>query len=862
MKKFVLTLALVLMVSVSLAFAASTPWWYGQEIQEIKYNQVKHISSTTIDDIIYPYRYVPFTDEVFAEIEEKLNAVKGVDFFTADAEKIEETGGLRIVIEFYELPVVNSITFTGNSKIKTNDLKEAVTVFAVGDFVDSSKKALFDSAKAQVITKYNAKGFESVPVEVVITEDQEKGNLDVEFVISEGIQTRIVSISYSGNENVEDSVLKKEISSKVKGLFNSGYLDYTKLRADAEAISLYYQKNGYIDVIVGEPIVQEVPTTNEKYKEVTVEFPISEGLKWYYGGMEVSGNKIFSDEQISEVMTLQEGSVLDLQRVQNEYTSVADLYYNDGYISNGMNVYEQRDDTNMTVKYYMDIVEGPQASIEDILITGLTKTKDYVMRRELALHPGDVFSKAKLVTSAQNLYNTGLLSDLNYNLLYGQEENSVIIDFNLEEGSQKDIQFGATFGGTLNGFPVSGFLQLTDRNLGGRGQQFDINTTLSPDSQSISLSFGDNWFKDKRWANSFTFGFSHTIYDGELQLGVGSPAYYNGRNDLAYHFDDPENATYPLGYTNPYMWYMSDYEYPSPRDLMMYRLLTFSLGYSTGYTFIYDVGRLTYSGGLSVSLNKAIYDKSLYNPYEKLIFQYGQKWQFSNKLSLSVQWDGRDYITNTTKGYVLSAGITYAGGALGGLSNYIKLSGSAAGYLKLFSFTNDEGKKKNIMLCASSSASFMLPQLYNYENQGLRFWDPKFGATRFEMLYIDGMTIGRGFNTITDQSFLWDNMLEISYQLVENVIQAEAFVSATGINAKLSDIKNGINWYYAAGAGIKLKISGFPLGLYMVKNATYRYQAVDDTERTFNLIGGNYFHNDNRENSGMSLVLAISLSLI
>ena len=418
------------------------------------------------------------------------------------------------------------------------------------------------------------------------------------------------------------------------------------------------------------------------------------------------------------------------------------------------------------------------------------------------------------------------------------------MDFKLEEGNQKDIQFGATFGGTVDGFPVSGFLTWSDRNLGGRGQQLDVSTTVSPDTQSLSFTFGDNWFMDKRWSNSVSLSFSHKKVEGELQRADSTVPYYDGRND---------GETYPKGYDSSASWKNSSKSYPAAKDLMDYRLFTFSLGYSTGYTFIYDVGRLSFSGGLSVSLNKAVYDKDKYDPFEKLIYKYGQAWQFSNKLTLSAQWDGRDYVTNTTKGYVLGASMTYAGGLLGGLSNYIKLTGSAAGYLKLFSFQTKDEKTKNIMLCASTSANVMLPQLYNYEGS-FGFHDPKLGATKYEMLYIDGMTIGRGFSTITDQAFLWDNMLEVSYQLVDNVIQAEAFVSATGIKNNLGKASN-LNWYFAAGAGIKLKISGFPLGLYLVKNATL-------IDNTFAWQGGSYFHRNNAAGSGMSLVLAISTSLI
>ena len=847
-----LILALILTLAVLFTATAADAWYYNMEISEFSYSGVINIKESDINDALYVYRYKPFTNELFAELQEKLYAIDGVDFFTADAEKTE-AGELRIVFEFYEIPMISAINYEGNSALKTRELREAVTTLAVGKFIDPSSKAVFTSAVDQIRAAYTAKGFLDVPIEYTIEEDAETSTYKVNFIITEGEQTRVTKFIFTGNEHFDAASLKKEVKSKVKSLFNNGYLDMDKLKTDAANIAAYYQKNGYIDVIVSDPIVEYVESPSTKYLAATVTFDIVEGQQWFYGGMEVTGNTIFSDEEIKSVQSMKVGSVLNLETVQAEYTAIADLYYNDGYIANGMNISDLRDDTNMTVKFFLDITEGPQATVEEILISGLEKTKDYVMRRELAIKPGDVFSKAKLITSAQNLYNTGLLANLDYDLMYGQTENGVILEFLLEEGKTKDIQFGATFGGTLNQFPVSGFVQWTDRNFRGRAQQLGINLTLSPDTQSIDLSFGDSWFRDHRWSNSITLGFSHSAHSDELQLGTNAPVYYNGRNG---------NETWPLGYTSPSQWILSNNEYPSSRDLMKYDLFTFSVGYNTGYTFIYDVGRLSLLGGASVSLNKAFYEQK-YIPCEKLIYQYGQKWQFSNKISFGIQWDGRDYVTNTTKGYLLSTSVTYAGGILGGLSNYIKLSTSAAGYLKLFSVKIKEEGIKNIMLCVSTSASFMLDQFYNYEHQGLKFWDPKLGATKYEMLYIDGMTIGRGFNMVIDQAFLWDNMIEISYPLVENILQAELFVSATGVNSELNQVKQGINWYFAAGGGIKLKIQGFPLGLYLVKNATYKfpYVASMEGERTFEWLGGSFFHG-RRENSGMSLVLAISTSLI
>ncbi|MBO4716627.1 MAG: hypothetical protein J5599_01905, partial [Spirochaetales bacterium] len=379
-------LALILILALVVVFcaAAADDWYYNMEIAEFSFSGLKNVSESEISSALYVYRYKPFTDELFDEIQAKLYEIDGIDFFTADAER-NDAGELRITFDFYEIPMITKITYEGNSGVKTRELREAVQSISVGSFVDPGKKALFETAKEQIINLYNSKGFLDVPVEYEIVEDPEASTFEVHFSITEGMQTRIVKFVFTGNDHFDYSSLKKEVKSKVKSLFNNGYLDENKLRSDMANIVAYYQRNGYIDVIVSEPEITYVESSNEKYREAIVTFNIVEGQQWFYGGMEVDGNTIFSDDEIRKVQSMKEGSVLNLESVQNEYSNIADLYYNEGYIYNGMDVFNIRDDTNMTVKFYLTITEGPQAIVEQILISGLGKTKDYVMRRELEI---------------------------------------------------------------------------------------------------------------------------------------------------------------------------------------------------------------------------------------------------------------------------------------------------------------------------------------------------------------------------------------------------------------------------------------------------------------------------------------------
>ncbi|MCR4676537.1 MAG: outer membrane protein assembly factor BamA [Sphaerochaetaceae bacterium] len=844
MKKKLVLFILVLFLAAASLFAAEETLT-GLPVKGFAVTRTKNVSVAAINNVLYSFREEPYSEDLLKKMIDELYEIPGVSKVASEASLDDNGTGVKIAFTVTEYPVFDTVKFFGNSKVKKSDLTTAAEeIVKTGEFISTPVSSVVTTLKEKITTLYNKKGFSEIPIDVKIIEDEEKGTVAFEVTITEGIQSRIVDIQFEGNENVAASVLKKQIKSTVKGLFTSGYLNIDTVISDYQSIARYYMTVGFIDVSLEEPRIEEIEDDNAKYRDVKLTFVIKEGTKWNYGGMTFSGNSVFSDDQIKSLLTVKEGSVLNLEAVQNQVSSVAELYYDNGYIMVGIDVSETRNEETNTVSYNMVITEGAQSTIEKINITGLENTKEYVMRRELQMKEGDIFSRANLVTSAQNLYNTGLLSNLNYNLRAGSAENTVIIDFILEEGSHIDLQFGATFGATVSGFPISGFLQWSEKNLGGRAQKLDVSTTISPTTQKISLAFGDSWFNNIRWSNNISLNLSRVIYSGELQKGIGSD-FYDGRS---------VNLTYPLGYSSAEAWEASNYKYPSSAYLMSYQLYTLGLAYNTGYTYVFNAGRLSLTGGLSISLNHAVYE-DYFTPYEKLIYQYGQKtggflntgWQFSNSFTVGATWDGRDYVNNTTKGYVASANATYAGGFLGGLSNYIKGSVSLSGYLKLFEVGPEEAKK-NIMLCATTSASIMLPQYYyNAEDGGWGWHDPKTGATKYEMLYIDGMTIARGFSSMTDKYFLWDNMLEVSYPLAENIINAEVFASATGVTDTYG-FSDGMDWYFAAGAGLKLKISGFPLGLYLVKN----FKCVDGQ---FENVTGAIF-------GQMNLVLAISTSLI
>ena len=830
-------LMLLLALSGAAAAASDGAWWDGMPMTAFRYEGLRNVGASTVDRLLSPYLGEPFSDATFSEINSVLYAQEWVSYVYAEALQEGDDGHLTILFTFAENPMVTSVTISGNDRIGRNPLLRSQAI----DERDFFTPGMLDINASSIQSYYLERGYRDAVVDASYEMNEADNTVQVHYTVSEGMQYKVRDILFHGISGLSARDLGDAMTQKRKTFFNSGNLVMSNIETDKAAIVALYGKEGYPDAAIES--VEVIPTgeEDEDIVYVNIVYTILEGDRWTIGSVDFSGNSVFSDEAISDLITIHPGDAYDAEDIAMQQESLSSLYYDNGYIRSMVIFTHHRDEVAHTISYDITITEGEQSVVEAIVINGLTKTKPYVFEREITLHVGDIFSRSALIRSQQNMMNTGLLSTVRADLLYGETPNGVVIEFTVEEGNQMELQFGATFGGTVDGFPISGFLQWADRNLAGTGRDLAIGTTLSPDTQSVSVSLSDDWVGNKRWSNSISLSVERSHRDDTLQKHP---------NSLMFDGRDVDKTTFPLGYNSAAEWYATDNPlYPSDAFLMAYDYYRIALGYTTGYTFAFDPGSLTLSAGISLGINHAVYDDTMYTPYEELIYKYHQGWQWSNRLTLSVTWDGRDLRQNTTRGYVLSASYTYAGGILGGLSNYNRISLSGAVYHSLYTHYDEEEKPFNLVLSYSTSVSFMFDQYW--KNDGEWGWyNAKEGATRYEMLYIDGMNIGRGFDVIYDKAFLWHNQIDLTYPLVYQMLAVEGFASATGVTGEISDLDSfrNIDWYFAIGAGIKMQVPGFPLGLYLVENFTW------DRNR------GGRWDSSGIGNTGLKLVLAITTS--
>ncbi|AEJ61427.1 outer membrane protein assembly complex, YaeT protein [Spirochaeta thermophila DSM 6578] len=826
---------LLLSVVISLPLFAQEPppdWYLGKPIKEFSFSGLSAVSENEIRGILRPYVGKTFTNDLFWEIQSKLYALEYFDEIIPSAQPADENYSAVIIhFEVKEFPSVDRITFEGNQRVRDSELLDTI-LLKRGDMVTQAKLRADERA---IIELYHEKGFPEASVEGILREG-DRGT-EVVFVISEGPQIIVRSITFSGNLLYPEKTLRGLMKTKPQGFLVSGVYNEQTFQEDLRKIEDYYAQRGYIDARITHVEKTEEIEGDRHYLHITIY--LSEGEQYRFGGITFEGNKIFSTERLQELFTLNEGDLFDRTAFTRDYQKLLDLYYENGYIFNRIDLREEKDPEQHLVSYHVTIEERGRAHIENIILRGNTKTKDFVILRELPIEEGDVFSKTKIVEGLRNLYNLQYFTSITPETPAGSTEGLMNLVINVEEAPTANIQFGVNFGGSSD-FPVAATVAWSDQNFLGYGLDFGVNLTAAPNEQTLGFNYTDRWLFGKRWTGGVSLSISHkdtgrtipqdTAIDGIVFVGneenaVPDNGLYTGQwvdAETGELVPNPSQEQIDAGEV------ITDYEYARrngftiPEEyLMNYEAWAISFGINTGYRFYTPVGRLTPSTYFSTSLTTLDYDASRYRPFDPTTRENRGKWLFVNKWNLGISLDTRDIFYSPSSGYYLSQQLLLVGGFLGGSRHYIQPTTKLEGYLTLFDIPVAENWNFKWVLAAHTRLTYNLDQ----------FWVPQpptYQATSLDQLYVDGFFVGRGWSRepIGGGRTLWDNWIELRMPLLEQIMWWDFYFDFPAFSVDVTapwDIPLE-NYRFGIGGGIRFVIPQFPLRFYIAK----RFKVMDD----------------------------------
>jgi len=484
-----------------------------------------------------------------------------------------EGSNLYIEIQVFERPALSKYFLKGIRKADDEELR-GKTGLVPGRVVTENVKI----SAIQAIQKfYTEKGYQSATVKIEEIPDPAQANFVIlNFYVQRGNKVRISDIGIYGNEEVSESRIKKQMKgtkemtrltlyppeekspygetkhysfreyfreagflsvTKTKELidpyfrfrlFSNAKFNQKKYEEDKEKIVEFYNSLGYRDAA----IIADTQYYNSR-GQLKVDMKIDEGRQYYFGNISWKGNTKYSDSILNFLLGIKKGDIYNIdvlnkklgKQLSPEGGDISGLYMDDGYLFFRVDPIETAV-YNDTIDFEIRIVEGPQATIKDIRITGNEKTKEYVVRREIRTLPGEKFSRSDLIRTNRELAQLGYFNQekIGINPVPNPEDGTVDIEYTLEEKSSDQLELSAGWGGGigLTGTVGISFNNFSIRNIfnksswdplpTGDGQKLSLRIQSNGRAfQTYNLSFTEPWLGGKK-RNSFTVAVYRSVF--------------------------------------------------------------------------------------------------------------------------------------------------------------------------------------------------------------------------------------------------------------------------------------------------------------------------------------------------------------
>ncbi len=430
----------------------------------------------------------------------------------------ELPGGVFLTIKVEEYPRLDRVELAGNKKIKEKDIEEKLEFYR-GQVISPRD---VQRAEQKVKKLYKEKGYLLATIRPEVRPSETKGRVVLRLNIKEGNKVQIKKIRFHGNKAFSDKKLRKQMKdTKQDGFFGGGDFDPAKYREDLEKVVAFYHKNGFRDA----EVVRDTISYDAEKKHMFIDVWVREGNRYYIGDVTWEGNTLYTDEQLSSVLGFGPGDVYNQEELQKAVTErLGSLYYDAGYIFANINPREQPVSAD-TVNIHFVISEGNAVKVRKIYISGNTKTKEKVIRRELRLHPGETFSREALVRSQREVWVLNYFSDVKVDVQPVDEEH-VDVSIKVEEKSTDTANMSA---GYSERDKLIGSLGLAMNNLFGNGQRLSLDWSFGRSFRSFQIGFTEPWLLDTPTLAGFSFydikrsarfiGYSQRSQGGSLRIG-------------------------------------------------------------------------------------------------------------------------------------------------------------------------------------------------------------------------------------------------------------------------------------------------------------------------------------------------------
>ena len=471
-----------------------------QNITSIQYTGLLHLSEDMAGEISGIHVGDSFD---IMKVDESIKKFYSQGYFSDIVVSTTPEGGL--VYEFKEKSVISKLQMNGYS---SDDEQEELFIsigLRKGDLYDARK---IEKAKKKLVKRIEAEGYYDTVVEIDV--EPKEDSISLVFEVNKGEKIYIDKIDFAGANKVDTDDLEASLANKEEdfmGWFpglNDGAAHLDQLSYDGHRAKDVYMQRGYLDATVSEPLMR---IDSGSYK-ADVSYQIEEGEQYTISTISLLGDtKSLDIDAVREELNALEGKVFNITKVRKDQTYIQEQIANLGYAYARVNIDFKKNKQNNTVSLQYSVNPGNKVYINDVIISGNHTTKDRVVRRDIYLAPGDLFSTTDLKDSKSALGRRGFFESVDIEQ-ERVDDTHVNLLVKVKETATGSIQAGGGYG-SYQGAMVSA--SYSERNVLGSG----INTSLSFDISKISVNYALSINNPRVWDSEYSFGVS--LYQSEFE---------------------------------------------------------------------------------------------------------------------------------------------------------------------------------------------------------------------------------------------------------------------------------------------------------------------------------------------------------
>lgn len=408
-----------------------------------------------------------------------------------------ERRGNVLVVQVVENPVVRQVVFEGNRRLDDSALQTVVQL--------EPRRVLTESAvqsdTQRILESYRRNGRFAARVEPKLIEVGDN-RVDLVFEIEEDERSSVSRITFIGNQAFSDGKLRDTITTSQSGLLSflssDDVYDPDRLDADRERLRRFYLNEGYADFRV----VSAVAELDREQNAFFITFTVDEGPRYAFGNIEIDSTlRELDPEALYAVLETRPGGTYDASAVDRSIEALTIEVASLGYAFVQVRPRGDRNASDNTIDLTYFVDEGVRAYVERINISGNTRTRDYVIRREFDFAEGDAFNRVLLNRAERRLRALDFFDAVRITTSQGSAPDRIVLDVAVVEKSTGDFSLGAGFS-TGGGFTLE--LSVTERNFLGRGQfvRAAVGGGLD-ENRTYDFSFTEPYFLGRRLAAGF-----------------------------------------------------------------------------------------------------------------------------------------------------------------------------------------------------------------------------------------------------------------------------------------------------------------------------------------------------------------------